>query len=88
MKYLSNSMGSNTGAPQGCVLSPLLFALYTSDLKCSYYISNSCSIVKYADDTSVTGFVSNDDETAYRDEVTRFVNWCDENLLVINVREN
>ena len=35
----------------------------------------------------MTGFISNDDETAYRDEVTRFVNWCDENLLVINVRK-
>ena len=31
-------------------------------------------IVKYAGDTLLTGFISNDDENSYRDEVTRLVN--------------
>ena len=34
----------NTGAPQGCVLSPALFTLYTNDCKST---SRSCTIVKY-----------------------------------------
>ena len=29
----SNSIITNTGAPQGCVLSPVLFILYTNDCK-------------------------------------------------------
>ena len=60
------------------------YFVYTSDLNCS---SNSCSIVKCADDTSLTGFISNDDANSYRDGVTRFVNWSDENHPVINVRK-
>ena len=33
-EVLSNEIRTNTGAPQGCVLSPALFTLYTSDCRC------------------------------------------------------
>ncbi|CDQ97873.1 unnamed protein product [Oncorhynchus mykiss] len=39
----------NTGAPQGCVLSPLLYSLFTLDCV-AMHASNS--IIKFADDTS------------------------------------
>ncbi len=58
-QFTSNSM--NVGAPQGCVLSPLLYSLYTHDCVSSH---SSTSIVKFADDTVVLGLISNNDETA------------------------
>ena len=40
----------NTGAPQGCVLSPLLYSLFTHDCV-AMHASNS--IITFADDTTV-----------------------------------
>ncbi len=65
-QFTSNSITLNVGAPQGCVLSPLLYSLYTHDCVSSH---SSTSIVKFADDTVVLGLISNNDETAYLGEV-------------------
>ncbi len=46
---------------------------------------NSTSIVKFADDTVVLGLISNNDETAYLDEVERLTSWCQDNCLSLNV---
>ena len=78
VKYLgatSDTITTNTGAPQGCVLSPILFTLYTSDC-----ISESVStqLFKYADDTALVGLCVNDDKD-YRCEVGKFVMWCESN---------
>jgi hypothetical protein len=56
----------NTGAPQGCMLSPLLYSPFTHDCG-AMHASNS--IIKFADDTTVLGLITNNDETAYRGEV-------------------
>lgn len=78
----SSIISLNIGAPQGCVLSPLLYSLYTHD--CSA-IHSSNSIVKFADDTVVVGLISNNDETAYLNEVEMLSSWCAENSLELNV---
>ncbi len=46
---------------------------------------SSTSIVKFADDTVVLGLISNNDETAYSDEVERLTSWCQDNCLSLNV---
>ncbi len=66
-QFTSNSITLNVGAPQGYVLSPLLYSLYTHDCVSSH---SSTSIVKFADDTVVLGLISNNDETAYLDDFT------------------
>jgi gmma-aminobutyric acid receptor subunit gamma/cGMP-dependent protein kinase 2 len=57
----------NTGAPQWCVLSPFLNSLYTH---VAMHTSNS--IIKFADDTIAVGLITNNCETAYREEVRAF----------------
>ena len=47
---------SATGAPQGCVLIPFLFT------------HDSNTIIKFADDITVVSMITDDDETAYREE--------------------
>ena len=41
-------------------------------------------MVKFADDTTVTGLISNCDETAYRKEIQSLINWCENNNLILN----
>jgi hypothetical protein len=78
---ISEEVVLNTGAPQGCVLSPALFTIYTADC-----LSNSTDTIqaKFSDDTSLTGLITSD-ESSYRCAVENLVRWCDENHLLLNV---
>jgi hypothetical protein len=73
----------NMGAPQGCVLSPLLYSLFTHYCMAKH---DSNTIIKFADDTTVVGLITDKDETAYREEVRDQAMWCQENLS-LNVRK-
>ena len=79
---VSSTVYTNTGAPQGTVLSPFLFSLYTADCRNTH---ESCPIVKFADDTGLTGLITDDDDNNYRQEIDSFVEWCDDNYLELNV---
>ncbi len=81
-KMISDTVLTNTGAPQGTVLAPFLFSLYTADFRSSH---SDCPLTKFADDTGLTGLISNDDDTMYKQEINRFVEWCDCNFLELNV---
>ena len=55
LEVVSAEVRTNTGAPQGCVLSPAFFILYTSDCRC---VINDILQVKFSDNTSLTGMIT------------------------------
>uniref|UniRef100_A0A8C7X6T5 Reverse transcriptase domain-containing protein n=1 Tax=Oryzias sinensis TaxID=183150 RepID=A0A8C7X6T5_9TELE len=71
--HLSPTHTLSTGAPRGCVLSPLLYSLYTHDCSRQH---DSNLIVKFADDTTVVGLISKGDEAADREGVLKLAAWC------------
>ena len=58
------------------MLSPLLHSLFTHDCVAMH---TSNSVIKFADDTTVVGLITNNAETAYREEVRALGMWCQEN---------
>ena len=81
---LSGIITLNTGSPQGCVLSAFLFIIYTNLLKSSY---NNISLVKYADDTVISGLIINNAIVNYQKQVSDFVSWCTSHSLILNVKK-
>ncbi|KAI3368704.1 hypothetical protein L3Q82_025705, partial [Scortum barcoo] len=76
----SSTLVLSTGTPQGCVLSPALFTLFTSD--CSA-IHSTNTIIKFADDTTTVGLISENDETHYREEIQHLTQWCSQTTTLI-----
>ena len=72
----------STGAPQGCVLSPALFSLYTSKIISD---NENCNIIKYADDMVITGHLTDENVNDYVTTVKAFIEWCDAHYLHLNV---
>ncbi|KAK3520251.1 hypothetical protein QTP70_019689, partial [Hemibagrus guttatus] len=72
-KLTSNTRTISIGAPQGSVLSPLLFSLYTNDCTSEH---PSVKLLKFADDTTVS---------AYRQEVEQLSVCCSHNNLELNM---
>jgi len=59
----SDTVLCSTGAPQGTVLFPVLFTLYTSDFQ---HEPELCHMQKYSDDTAIVGCIADGQETEYR----------------------
>ncbi|KAK0147064.1 RNA-directed DNA polymerase from mobile element jockey [Merluccius polli] len=79
---LSDMVVSDVGAPQGTVLSPFLFTLYTTDFQ---YNAESCHLQKFSDDSAVVGCTGGGEEGEYRTLVDNFVEWSERNHLRLNV---
>ncbi|KAJ8404745.1 hypothetical protein AAFF_G00336080 [Aldrovandia affinis] len=80
----SSTLTLNTGVPQGCMLSPLLYSLFTYDCTPMH---DTNTIIKFADDTTVVGLIKNNDETAYREEIQHLATWCADNNLALNTKK-
>ena len=46
---------------------------------------DSNTIIKFLDDTTVVGLITNNDETAYKEDFRDLAVWCQYNILSINV---
>ena len=64
------------------MLSPLLYSLFTHDCMARH---DSNTIIKFTDDTTVRGLITDNDETAFREEVRDLAWWCQNNNLSLNV---
>ena len=62
----------------------VLYTLYTHVFTPTH-LSNA--FVKFADDTTVAGLITEDDEFAYRDEGEKLSSWCSNNNLVLNTKK-
>lgn len=57
----SSPLFLSTGAPQGCILSPWLFSLYTNQLTSLH--SSVYLYLKYVDDSTIVEIITNNQET-------------------------
>ncbi|KAK7882814.1 hypothetical protein WMY93_028988 [Mugilogobius chulae] len=77
---LSDKIITNIGSPQGCVLSPLLYILYTNSCTSSYPHRH---LVKFADDTALISLLHGD-EQEHGPVLSEFISWCDDSHLLLN----
>ena len=82
---LSEPLPINCGVPQGSILGPLLFSIYTNDLSLA---PQKCNVQSYVDDTKlVISFKMKDAVNAFADlsdDLHRIGQWCSNNLLLLN----
>ena len=74
----------NTGAPQGTVLAPVLFNLYTNDFK-SFGINSK--FLKYSYDSALVVVDLAEDDAVFNEQVAGLSEWYKESFLELNVKK-
>ena len=82
---LSDEVIVYTGAPQGCVLSPILFSIYSNDISCN---NSFLTLIKYADDMALVGRLKDDLSLfEYCLQIDAFVSQFTSTFLKLNTTE-
>ncbi|KAI5092236.1 putative nuclease HARBI1 [Silurus meridionalis] len=88
MLFIDFSSAFNTIIPQHLIEKLSLLGLNTSLCKTGSWTSCLGDLtmhIKFADDTTVVGLISKNDESAYREEVQWLTAWCGANNLSLNL---
>ena len=81
--FLSDAITTSTGSPQGCVLSPLLFILYTNSFTSTL---QNRHFIKYKDDTALVSLLW-DEKVDHGPVLDSFLEWCNKSHLISNTNK-
>ena len=83
--FRSSQIVLKTGLSQGCVLSPILFSVYTNDITCT---AEGMSLIKYAEDMALVAQITDLEALALtkgRSQIQfKLTSWIELNYEIMN----